>query len=78
MLVRHKICSSKLVLKYSTSSKFPLPFSIKGAHGFITQHHWAKSIGAFVNLDACGAGGREIVFQAGPGNTWLIEVYKLV
>jgi hypothetical protein len=37
---------------------------------------WAKQIGAFVNLDACGAGGREIVFQAGPGNAWLIKVHS--
>ena len=29
-----------------------------GAHGFITQHRWAKEIGVVVNLESMGAGGR--------------------
>jgi hypothetical protein len=37
----------------------------EGSHAFITLHPWANSCRVVVNLEACGSGGPELLFQAG-------------
>ncbi|KAL5973046.1 hypothetical protein ACLOJK_039853 [Asimina triloba] len=46
----------------------------KGSHGFMKTHRWRDSVGAFINVEASGTGGLDLVCQAGPGS-WPTLVY---
>lgn len=46
----------------------------QAAHGFITQHPWAKNVKYVLNLESIGSGGQEMVFQCNSGR--LAEFYS--
>ncbi|ESQ28568.1 hypothetical protein EUTSA_v10018109mg [Eutrema salsugineum] len=46
-----------------------------GSHGFMTQHKLKDTIGAFINVEASGTGGVDLVCQSGPGS-WPSTVYS--
>lgn len=49
---------------------------LNGAHSFITQHPWSKTVHMAIDLEAMGIGGKSLIFQAGP-HPWAIENYAL-
>ncbi|KAK6930827.1 LOW QUALITY PROTEIN: Peptidase M28 [Dillenia turbinata] len=46
-----------------------------GAHGFMKTQKWRDTIGAFINVEASGTGGPDLVCQSGPGS-WPSIVYS--
>lgn len=47
-----------------------------GAAAFAAKHPWADEVGAVVNLEARGSGGRSHMFETGVDNAWLIDLMK--
>ena len=47
-----------------------------GASAFAAQHPWADDVGAVVNLEARGSGGRSYMFETGTNNAWLVDLMK--
>ncbi|KAI3452600.1 hypothetical protein Pfo_009264 [Paulownia fortunei] len=45
-----------------------------GSHGFMTTHRWRDTIGAFIDVEASGTGGFDLVCQSGPGS-WPSYIY---
>lgn len=48
---------------------------LQASHGFITQHPWSQNTKYLINLDSCGAGGREIMFQTTKKDSFLVDLY---
>ena len=49
---------------------------LDGARLFFDLHPLARRIGAVINMEARGGGGRTSMFETGPGNEHWVEVYR--
>jgi hypothetical protein len=47
-----------------------------GAHAFVDQNLWAKSVRAVVNIDARGTSGPSLMFETGAANAWAVRLYR--
>jgi len=46
-----------------------------GAHAFFASHPLSSHVGAVVNVEARGSGGRATMFQTSPGNVALVDLW---
>ena len=45
-----------------------------GALAFVTEHPWARDVGAVVNLEARGTSGQSVMFETSRDNAWLVDL----
>lgn len=50
-------------------------FNLDGARAFFTEHPLRQRVGAVVNLEARGGGGRALMFEMGPGNAETVALF---
>ncbi|XP_053674195.1 endoplasmic reticulum metallopeptidase 1-like [Anopheles nili] len=50
--------------------------TLQGSHAFVTHHRWFQKVRTFINMDVAANGGRDIMFQAGPKYSFLMEYYR--
>ncbi|XP_044965772.1 endoplasmic reticulum metallopeptidase 1 [Hordeum vulgare subsp. vulgare] len=73
---------SRLILESGWVPPRPVIFLFNGAeelfllgsHGFMKTHKWSSTVGAFINIEASGSGGADLVCQSGPGS-WPSRIY---
>jgi hypothetical protein len=46
---------------------------LMGAAGLVTDRDVMDRLNAYINIEATGSGGNALLFEAGPGNGWLVK-----
>ena len=46
---------------------------LMGAAGLVTDRDVMARLNAYINIEATGSGGNALLFEAGPGNGWLVK-----
>jgi len=46
-----------------------------GAQAFVDSHPWRDEVGVVLNIEARGTSGPSLLFETGPDNAWLIELF---
>ena len=65
------------ILKSLICKYFPsLMHYSQGAHLFASQHPWANLCPVFINIEGIATGGPAMLFQNGPTNKWIMDIYK--
>ncbi|KAL5055448.1 hypothetical protein RYX36_036130 [Vicia faba] len=73
---------ARLIVDSGSALRRPVIFLFNGAeelfmlgsHGFMKTNKWHDTIGAFINVEASGTGGPDLVCQSGP-SSWPSNVY---